>query len=212
MNDSNALVTIGLAALVCLIPLALLGFTIVMLLRMARGALETDVDGLRRRYERLQARRPQDSREALLLRLVSERAAWAGVVGALTGLGGVFTLPLGIAIDLALTLRMQINLVTFIEQMYTGGSGSPFSNQIRSVIIMTGSGRAARWTTAALVSAVSRLLSKSLAKVLPLIGAVISFAVNFAIMQAVGRAAVSWYAAHARPERAPDAATGAYPR
>lgn len=212
MNDSNALVIIGLAALVCLIPLALLGFTVVMLLRMARGALETDVDGLRRRYERLQARRPQESREALLRRLVNERAAWAGVVGALTGVGGVFTLPLGIAIDLALTLRMQINLVTFIEQVYTGGSGSPLANQMRSVIIMTGSGRAARWTTAALVNAVSRLLGKSLAKVVPLVGAVISCAVNFAILQAVGRAAVSWYAAQARTARAPDSATGANPR
>lgn len=212
MNDSNALTTTGLIALACLVPLALLGFTVVMLLRMARGVLETDVGGLRRRYERLQARRPQDNREALLRRLITERAVLAGLVGSVTGVGGVFTLPLGIALDLALTLRMQINLVSFIEQVYTGSSGSPLSNQVRSVIIMTGSGRAARWTTAALVNAASRLLGKSLAKVLPLAGAVISFAVNFAIMQAVGRAAVNWYAAHPGPQRASSSATGANPR
>jgi hypothetical protein len=196
MNDSNTLLIAGTVVLACVIPLALLGFTVLMLLRMARGALDTNVDGLHRRYQRLQTQRPWASRDALLGQIVAEQALRAGLIGAITGVGGVLTLPLGIAVDLALTLRIQINLVTFIEQVYTGGVNAGAA-QLRSVVIMTGSGRAARWTTAAAVNAVTRVLGKSFAKVLPIIGAIISFAVNYAIMRTVGLAAVRWYADHA---------------
>lgn len=199
MNDSNTLLIAGGVVLVCVIPLALLGFTVLMLLRMARGALDTNVEGLHRRYQRLQAQRPRASRDVLLGQIVAEQALRAGLIGAITGVGGVLTLPLGIAVDLALTLRIQINLVTFIEQVYTGGVDRGTA-QLRSVVIMTGSGRAARWTTGAAVNAVTRVLGKSFAKVLPIIGAIISFAVNYAIMRTVGLAAVRWYAAHASPE------------
>lgn len=201
MDDSNTLLIVGMVALVCIVPLALLGLTVAMLLRMARGALNPDVAGLHRRYDQLRAGRPQASREDLLRRIVAEQALWCGLIGAVTGVGGVLTLPLGIAIDLALTLRIQINVVTFIEQVYTGGV-SHSAAQVRSVVIMTGSGRATRWTTAALVNAISRLLGKSFAKVLPIAGAVISFAVNYAILRAVGQAAIGWYAAHPGPNRA----------
>ncbi len=204
MDNSDPLLIVGAIALICVIPLALLGFTALMLLRMARGALDTNVEGLHRRYQRLQASHPQTSRAVLLRQIVMEQALRAGLIGAVTGVGGVFTLPLGIAIDLTLTLRMQINLVTFIEQVYTGSTKTGAA-QVRSVVIMTGSGRASRWTTAAAMNAASRLLGKSFAKVLPIAGAVISFVVNYAILRAVGLAAVRWYAAHASPDPAPGA-------
>lgn len=210
MNDSDTLRLAVIITLACIVPLALLTFTVLMLLRMARGALDTNVEGLHRRYRRLQASRPQATREARLNQIVREQALRAGLIGAVTGVGGVLTLPLGIAVDLALTLRMQINLVTFIEQVYTGGV-SMSAAQLRSVVIMTGSGRASRWTTAAAINAATRLLGKSFAKVLPIAGAVISFAVNYAILRTVGLAAVRWYAAHASPDTAADAARAALP-
>lgn len=193
MDNSNTNLIVAGIVLICLVPLVLLSFTAMTLYRMARGALEPDAAGLHRRLERLQQQNPQASRDTLVQRVINEQARLSGIIGAVTGLGGVITLPLGIAIDLALTLRIQASLVTFIEQVY-GAKPAPGVQRVRNMVIMSGGGRATEWTSRALLRLMTRVLGQSFAKLIPIVGAVLSFAVNYAILQAVGRAALRWYA------------------
>ena len=77
-------------------------------------ALEARMRGLRRRY-------PGLDEAGLVRRIIARESLKVGLVGAVTGLGGIITLPIAIPIDFALTAKLQASLIQFIARIYAPG-------------------------------------------------------------------------------------------
>lgn len=160
------------------------------------AALQARLAALRRRYPRL-------SDDALVQRLIADRAAAAGLVGALTGVGGVITLPVAIPVDFALTAKIQASLIHFVAQIYAPDQPPPIG-RAQTYAILAGNRftlQAADVSTRAVQAAITRLMrrllaetvAESLLKAVPLVGAIVGFVFNYATTRAVGELAFRKY-------------------
>ncbi len=209
-NNLGNLLLIGFG-LLCVLPLVVVLIAGFVLYRVGRqrldGLVEPDVEKIQARYAQLQAQNPNISREALVSRIIHREALKCGLVGAVTGIGGFYTLPIALPVDVVLSLRIQAALVSFIAHAY-GAGDHPREAKLRTYLIMSGSSEATQTTTRVFTGFLLRVVGKSFSKLIPLLSALISFAVNYAIVQVMARVAVRWYS---RAENAvvvrPDAAT-----
>jgi uncharacterized protein (DUF697 family) len=117
-----------------------------------------------------------------------------GVIGAITGIGGFITLPIGLPVDIILSLRLQAAMVDLIAAVYGHATDSEAEAKIRTFLIMSAGGEISQRATGAAIKFLLRVIGKSFSKLIPVIGAIISFAVDYSICQAVGRVAVRRYA------------------
>ncbi|MBZ0296105.1 MAG: EcsC family protein [Anaerolineae bacterium] len=205
MIDANPM-TILLAGfgLLCVLPLlvfGVLGFIIYRAgVKQIHEFVNPDVQKLHARFEGLQASEPNASRERLLQQMINREALKCAVIGALTGVGGFYTLPIALPVDIILSLRIQAALVNFIAESYDVPEGEREAT-IRTSLVMAGSGRVTESTTRVVTRFLVRVAGESFSKVVPILGAVISFVVNYTIVQFLGQATLRWYA-----EREPNAA------
>ena len=189
--------TLILLGLICVLPLLI--FVVLAFLVYRRGAqwleswFEPNPEMLHRRMETLRQRNPQATTEQLVSKIIHRQALRAGMVGAVTGIGGFWTLPIGLPVDLALSFQIQATLVSFIAYLYGDTRTDSLEAQVRAYLVMTGSSKATQTTTNFLMRVAVRVAGKSFSKVIPLVGAVISFATNYLIVQLMGRAAARWY-------------------
>lgn len=195
MNDSTWLM-IGFGAL-CLLPLLIAAVVAVLVFVFGRRFVSTffnpDISTLNQAYERARAANPQAAPEQLIGRIIRRQAFRSGVVGAVTGLGGLVTLPVALPVDIVLSLRLQAALVEFIANRYGHTNPGETESRIRAYLIMSGSGRVSEAAINIITKYLLRVVGKSVSKLVPVLGAVVSFGVNYAIVQAIGGVAVRYY-------------------
>lgn len=193
--DTNSLLI--LLALVCVLPLVIAAIAGFFLLRVGRRRFDqyfsADISGLQARFDQLRAQNPRATTDQLVDTIIRRQAFRCGVVGAVTGLGGLVTLPIALPIDVLLSLRIQATMVDFIAHAYGHNRVSDVEGRIRTHLIMSGSSQATEATSRVVLRFALRLVGKSLSKLIPLISAGISFAVNYAFAIAIGRVAARWY-------------------
>lgn len=196
--DNNQWLLIAFA-LLCVLPLVVFGILAFIVYRAGQQRLETwlgpDVARMQAQYDLLRARHPNRSQDDVLAEIIRGQSVKAGIVGALTSIGGFITLPIALPIDIVLSFRIQASLISFIAQIYGGSDPETRSASVRNYLLMTGSSRVTQSTTRFLMSWALRIIGKSFSKLIPIVGALIGFGVNYAIVQVMGRAAVRWYAA-----------------
>ncbi len=186
-------------ALVCVLPLVIFGVIAFFVVRMSQqrlhALLSPDVGRLETQMADLRQRQPEASTERLLQQIIHQQAIRCGVIGAVTGLGGIYTLPIALPVDIVLSLRIQSALIDLIARQYHHDN-SDRDLTIRNYLVMTGSSEITQASTSFLSRLLLRVVGKSFSKLIPIFGAVISFGVNYAIVQFMGRVALRWYATH----------------
>jgi uncharacterized protein (DUF697 family) len=184
--------------LLCVLPLAIVGVLALVVIRMGQQRIEAwlgpDVIRMQQQMTELRTRWPHATQEELAVRVIRQQAIKCGIVGAVTGLGGLITLPIALPIDIVLSFRIQAALVNFIAHLYGDHHAESAGAKMRSYLIMTGSSRVTQTSTRFLTRLALRLIGKSFSKLILVVGAAVGFGVNYAIVQAMGRAAVRWYA------------------
>jgi phage-related protein len=184
--------------LLCVLPFVVFAVIAFIVYRAGQQRMETwfapDQAKLQEQVAAMRAKQPNLSREQLAGHIIQRQALRAGIVGAITGVGGFWTLPIALPVDLALSFQIQARLVNFIAYLYNERTPEGLNAQARTYLIMTGSSQVTQTTTNFLTRLAVRVAGKSFAKMIPLAGALISFAVNYVIVQVMGRAAVRWYA------------------
>ena len=193
--NQNLLLLFGI---LCLLPLLIFGVLAFVIYRAGMQRVETwfepNTEQLQQRMDQLRAQNPTATTEQLVSKMIHRQAVRAGVVGAITGIGGFWTLPLALPLDLALSFRIQATLVNFIAYLYGETDPNPLNGKVRAALVMTGSSRVTETTINLFTRLAIRVAGKSFAKMIPFLGAIISFAVNYVLVQLMGRAAARWYA------------------
>jgi hypothetical protein len=156
-----------------------------------------DIDKMHTAFDTLKQKYPNKTTDELVRRIIRRQSLRCGAIGAMTGLGGLPTLPITITIDLLLSYRIQGAMVNFIARAYDHDPNIPKEEELVTSMVMFGSSRLTESTTRAATRALTNVIgevgSKVLAKIIPLVGAVIGFAVNYLTTQATGRMAASVY-------------------
>lgn len=152
-----------------------------------------DPEVLHKRLDKLRAKTPELSSEELVRKIVHREALKCGVVGFITGFGGLPLLPVMVPLDIAASLRIQATMVNFIAQVYGREPRSSQGLKMQTYLIMTGSEQVVSVSSRLLRELLLKAATRSFVKLVPLIGGVAGFAANWFTTQAMGRTAVRWY-------------------
>ncbi len=178
-----------------LISLVLLAGTVVFLLwrakQLVENAVKPNLPKLERRVARLREKHSGLSEKALARKIIHRQANRSGLVGFVTGLGGLPTLPIAIPIDLAATIKLQSNLVHMLR-LARGGGPSEDVSEASLWLITTGGQELTAASSAMIRNLLVKFMSKSLLKFLPLLGGVVGYALNWTSTQALGRLTLKW--------------------
>jgi len=185
----------------CLLPIIVLAVAVFWIARKGQEQFDElvapDVEKLDIFAKKVQTGSPNISDEKLLNRIVNRQAMRCGIIGAVTGLGGLVTLPIALPIDILTSTRIQAAMVEYIAQYYGQSAMSGVGQQVRSYAIVAGGGQVTTTTTRYLTTFLLRFVGKSLAKIVPFVGALVGFVVNYAIVQAIGRSTIKFYGRNA---------------
>ncbi|MBN8621202.1 MAG: hypothetical protein J0L63_19980 [Anaerolineae bacterium] len=200
-NNNQLWLTAGL--LCCVVPFIVLLAGFFWLVRSGQRYLTPDVEELRARFEQMKARNPDLTADQLVQKIINQQALRSGIVGALTSVGGLPTLPFGLTIDLIASSRIQsatLYLISWALDSQGTRSTVPVLNLLQAFRLVEGASveEIVAAQTQAIGSQLTRRLAvmlaeKAFAKVIPGLGLVIGFVVNYAMAQGVSRVAVHWY-------------------
>lgn len=204
LND--LLNNLGLAVLLCcVLPfIFFIGLSVLVIVR-SRDFLKADLPALQQRFDSLKAANPDLPQDQLVHKIIQQQALRSGLIGAITSVGGLPLLPLGLAIDLFTSARIQTDTLHFIAMAY-GTGRAPRSvlalDQVLQArmglplqtVVVEGSGRLSRYLVRALTVIIGE---KAFAKLIPGLGLIIGFAVNYLLTRTLMTFAASLYARNA---------------
>jgi hypothetical protein len=183
--------------LCCVVPTILFALFAFFALRAGQSFMSRfitpDTETLRREFAQIQARNPNLTQDQLVQKIIHRQSLRTAIIGALTGLGGLFTLPIALPIDIYTSLSIQSQMVNFIAFAYGNRQISQIEQQVITTLVMSGSRQIAESSVKFVAGFTARILGKTLAKLVPFIGALTSFGVNYLLTQAIGRAAAQRY-------------------
>ncbi len=192
LNDIRTYLPI-LLIFYCLLPSILIAIIAFFAFRRLTKYVSPDVGKLQHQLEKMRAKNPNAKHEDLVQKIIRQQSFKCGLIGAVTSIGGFFTLPIALPVDIFLSLQVQNTMVDFIAASYGKTQVSTVEEKLRNYIVLSGGIRATETTTTLILKMFTRVLEKSFSKLIPFIGAAIGFGVNYAIAQGTGRLAVQWY-------------------
>ena len=190
--------------LLCVLPVGVLIIASIFVLRRGQKLVTPSADDLRENFERLRAQRPAESRDALVARIIRRQALVSGVIGALTSVGGLITLPFGLAIDLLTTARIQSATLQFLAWAHGYDDRQAVLKLTDALALRE---RDVTQYVAAQTPAFSQriirqimvlVIEKTFAKLIPGIGLIIGFAVNYLTARGTSWVAARYYAARTK--------------
>lgn len=187
--------------LCCVLPTVVMVGLMVWAVYRGAKLLQPEEGELLRRFEGLKAANPGLKDDELVNKIIQRQAMRAGIVGAITSVGGLPLLPIGLPIDLITTARLQTETLHFIAWAY-GGKGNNqqvldlnqalalrFGVSAHDMVVMGSQQVSQRVVRRLLVM----IAEKAAAKLVPFIGLAIGFAVNYALARGTSHLAARWY-------------------
>lgn len=198
----------------CLLPtlifMGLVFFAVQRGLRFLQWFSPSD-ERLIEQFVAMKEEKPNANTRQLVGQFIHQQAIRSGIVGAVTSVGGAFTLPIGLPIDLLTTARFQNTTLALIAYAYElenpgevpkvldvnevlglkqGGLLKVDLNETTQQLALVQSERFASYATRQAMLVVGE---KAFAKFIPGLGLFIGFAVNYTLTRALMQAAVEWY-------------------
>jgi uncharacterized protein (DUF697 family) len=197
-NPGQTILLIALFA--CILPMIVLAVLVIALLWFGKTQLERlaspDIAPLLEEYRAAIARDP-NSRDEVVQKIIRRQAFRCAVIGFFTGLGGLFTLPIALPLDVLVSVNLQATMLKFIASVY--GYEKAYDSKVATYMIMSGSGELTRMSINFLTRVIVRLFGRFFSRIIPFLGAFISAGVNYALARSLGQAAIGWYARRGQP-------------
>ncbi len=193
--------------LLCVVPAALAILIFAIIIRRGQRMFTPDLSQLQARYNELQAQNPNVSRDELVARIIQGQALRAGIVGAVTSVGGFWFIPITLPLDLFYSARIQTASLHFLAWAYGIRDEDRVLNigevlampALRFVKVtpeMVGEWQN-QFATRAYRRIATMVLEKSFAKLIPGLGLIVGFVVNYLSTRLFARLASAYYATQA---------------
>ena len=170
--------------------LAVVGVLLWKAKQLVANAVKSNPVKLEKLLAKLRRAHPGLDDHALCRKIILRQSNRAGLVGFVTGLGGLPALPLALPIDIAATIRLQADMVHLLRLVH--GVDEVEVPEAGLWIATAGGMELATAGSQALRGVVAKTISKSLLKFVPLIGGLIGFGLNWASTQTMGRLGMRW--------------------
>lgn len=189
-----------LLVLCCLIPFILIVIVSVWAIRQGNRFIAPEIDEVRADFNQLKQKYPDASTETLAGRIIHKQAMRSGIVGGITSVGGIFLLPIGLAVDMYSSAKIQATMLQFLAWVYEGERTTD-ALSLENALRLQASNTAKQVAVASgqrISSSVSRRImvvvaEKAFAKLVPIVGLVLGFGVNYATTRAMGEVARKYY-------------------
>jgi hypothetical protein len=190
--------------LCCIVPAVVLALVSVAVLRQGQKFLTPDVGDLQKRFAALRAKYPDTAPEKFIHQVIHRQALRSGIIGALTSVGGVWVLPLGLVIDLYASARNQAATMHFLAWA-NGIRDEDRILKIGEMLALRGledrlnvtpevlMGWQTRFASRVYGEIAAQVLQKSFAKLIPGLGLLIGFVVNYISARLFASAAQTYY-------------------
>jgi hypothetical protein len=185
--------------LCCVIPFVVILVGSLFLIFRGMKILMPSEEELSRRFADLRAQSPHANAEQLIRQIIHRQALRAGFVGALTSVGGLPVLPLGLTVDIFWTARIQNVTLQFIAKAYGLEGEEKTLNFTQALALNSTTVRqfALERMPGFSQSVTRRLIvfitEKTFAKLIPGLGFFIGFGVNYLIARGISELAAQWY-------------------
>lgn len=199
MDNQQWVLLLGLC---CVLPVIGIVILSVWVMRRGQRIITPEIEDLQRDFDKLKAKNPNLTTDQLVNKIIQQQAFRAGLIGAITSVGGILALPLGLVIDLYTTSRIQNATLFFIAQAFASSAGERlpllnlnealalrFEDRMRNFLIERGSVAAQRVYRRLMLI----LVEKTFAKLIPGIGLIIGFIVNYSIARGISQLAAAYY-------------------
>ncbi|MEO1133439.1 MAG: EcsC family protein, partial [Cyanobacteria bacterium J06639_1] len=183
------------------------------------GVIQSSKPSVQSYVNQMSERHPQLTKDELAKRIVSRKSLKNGLVGAVTGVGGLITLPVTVPANIAGTWRVQIIMAMAIARLYecevdktdiylilAGNSAKETLKRLGVEVGKHVTRKAVnRYITREVMKKIWALMGRkiitkagekslvSFTKMILLIGAPIGFGFDWTATQAVGRTAIRYY-------------------
>lgn len=185
--------------------------------------IQTDPVQVKAYVDKLREQNPDITDDALARKIINRKSIKNGLIGAITGLGGLITLPIAIPANLATTWRVQATMACAIAYVY-GHNFATTDLKTDIYIIMAGDSakeafkrvgieisKAAtkktieKYVTREMMTKIWAIIGRkivtkageksltSLVKMVPLVGAPVGFAFDWTSTRIVGETAIKYY-------------------
>lgn len=185
--------------------------------------IKTDPNLVMAYVDKLRAQNPEITDHELARKIMNRKAFKNGLVGAVTGIGGLVTLPVAVPANLAATWRVQATMACAIAYVY---GHTPSTTDLKTDIYIIIAGDSAKEVFKRFGIEVSKAVTKktidtyvtrevmkkiwavigqkiitkageksltSLVKMVPFVGAPVGFAFDWVATRAVGETAIKYY-------------------
>lgn len=123
--------------------------------------------------------------DELVRLIVNKHANKAGLIGAATGIGGVFLDVVGLPVDAVSVLRVQASMIFLIAYAHGYRHDLSDEDKLKLVLVLSGSNQVVRY--------VGRYLVKIVLTSVPGAGAVAGYILNYLAVQGTGRVASKYF-------------------
>ncbi len=194
-----------LLAACCVLPVLIFTAFFAVLLRRGQRWLTPDESQLREEYEKMRTANPDADPQQFVNRVINRQAFRSGLVGALTSVGGLPFLPIGLALDMYSSSRIQSATLHFIGWAYGADNNAEILNLSQSLVLresdVTGFvvARTQNISQRLTRQLLEMLAEKAFAKLIPGLGLIIGFVVNYFITRGTSRLAAEYYARTLNP-------------
>ena len=187
--------------LCCLILIALLSLVLVALV-LARKAqaqvsrlFSDDITHLQNKATQLKKKHPQETEAQIQTRVIKGEALNAGIIGFITGLGGILTLPIALPVDIFATIKIQYRLVEYLLNKHQKADALMDTQRMKILAVVFGSSRLSEVGLKFAMKTVTKYAPQVVLKSVPILGGVVGFFIDYYSTKAITK-----YAVHALTE------------
>lgn len=185
MSLENIIVAmVVISALVIIFSILSALFFVIWSKKQVARYLKPNPYQLRKDLERLEKQYPFHSKEELAKLVVNKNALFLGLIGALSGLGGVFLALVGIPLDLSVSTLRQMKMVNMIAAIHGNEDLDPDVFEIQCMSLVLGG--------VGVTKILTRIILKLVGTSIPGIGAIAGFVINWSVTKSIGETAILW--------------------
>jgi uncharacterized protein (DUF697 family) len=167
---------------VCIILgiLTLTGLTIWYAVSKAKSWLLDDVETLDKRFDTYKLEYPEATDIELIRKVIHRESIVAGILGFITGVGGVAAMPITLPLDVISSVRIQSRLTKFIQDKLGNTSDT------KNMAIAVTTNQVSTITAGYVLKLTLQFVPKIAGKAIPIVGGIIGALVDASSTKALG--------------------------
>ena len=152
-----------------------------------------DAQVLEEKFYSLQKLDPQLSDLAIIEKMINTEARNSGIIGFLTGVGGLAFLPIALPVDIVGTLRIQSRLIEFISVKLANTEVDSRALKMKQYALLAGSQQAGNLAGKLILKITARFAPKFILESIPILGGVVGYLLDSMSTRAIGKLLLKQY-------------------